>query len=277
MAKSKQAIKSRIRSIKATQKITGAMELVAVSKMKRQQNLWDGNSAYAKQLSDIVKDILRNSNSVENQYLIKQEDTHPLTVVFCSDVGLCGSFNMNILKFLLEKVKSGEEVLIIGSKIASQILKAGYQGNKEVIHSDSLNYAETTKIMDGLLKRYLKKEITSIQVIYTKYINSMSFVPTFEKLLPVDSVEKGSTQEIIYEPSANAILNDIVPMYVRSTFYSMWLHSTLSEQTSRRMAMDTANDNAEELIESLTLQFNQARQAAITQEITEIVSAADAV
>lgn len=277
MAVSKQAIKGRIKSISATRKITGAMELIAISKVKRQRTLMENNAEYASSLKQIVTDLLNNSKNIDNPYLYKEEDTHPVTIVFCSDIGLCGGYNINMLKAVSDNLSTKEEILFIGKRNRSQLIQSGYSLQEEIYECDSLNYEKLSQFTETLLQRYLNHEITSIKVFYTRFVNSMNYEPTLTTLLPMEYETKEEKEtEIIYEPDANVILNDLVPLYVKSQLYTAWLQTTTSEQSSRRMAMDQANDNAEELIEQLTLQFNQARQASITQEITEIVSGADA-
>lgn len=285
MAQGKQALKSRIRSIQATKKITNAMELIATTKLQRQKNLMENNREYATYLSDTVRQILADNAGVDNKYLKYVEDTHPLTILFTSDMGLCGGYNSNELKFLSEVVENKENpIIVIGSKGLPWLRAKGFHIENEYIASDNLEYLELTKIITSVLERFVNKEITSIRIVYTKFANSVSFVPAVAKLLPItkEDMEKSSSTkedpyvETLFEPSPDAILNDLIPMYVKSLFYSYYLETKTSEQASRRMAMENATDNAEELIGTLTLKFNQARQAAITQEITEIVGGADA-
>ena len=173
--------------------------------------------------------------------------------------------------------------MVIGSKGLPWLKARNFNIENELISSDTVSYLDLARIMTSVLNRYVAKEITSIRIVYTKFANSVSFVPNHVQLLPVtrESLGKkeettGYVMETLFEPSADAILNDLIPMYVKSLFYSYYLETKTSEQASRRMAMETATDNASELIDTLTLKFNQARQAAITQEITEIVGGANA-
>lgn len=284
MAQGKQALKSRIRSIQATKKITNAMELIATTKLQKQKNLMENNREYATHLRNTVCQILADNDNVENKYLKHVEDTHPLVILFTSDMGLCGGYNSNELKFLSEVIENKEiPLVVIGTKGLPWLKTKGYHVENEYISSDNLSYMELSKIITGVLERYVNKEITSIRIVYTKFVNSVSFVPTQAKLLPItkedmksENSSTGPYVETLFEPNPDAILNDLIPMYVKSLFYSYYLETKTSEQASRRMAMENATDNAEELIETLTLKYNQARQAAITQEITEIVGGADA-
>ena len=149
--------------------------------------------------------------------------------------------------------------------------------------SDDLSFLEVSNVVNEALSMYIADEITSINILYTKFVNSVSFEPSIIKILPVvksDVLQQAEESSVfvdtIFEPSGAAILNQMIPMYVRSLSFSCWLETKTSEQASRRMAMESATDNAEEIIDKLVLQYNQSRQAAITQEISEIVAGADA-
>ena len=277
MAKTLQTIKSRIRSISATGKITGAMELVAISKLRRQRNLMEENQEYANSIAEIVRDILRNSAMIDNQYLVENEtDDKQVVIVFCSDLGLCGGYNVNMQNAVEEYLNKNQQLILIGSRIYPQLKAEGYNLNDEIIYSDETDYEYLSDLTDELLHKFVNKEITSIQILYTKFINTMTYQPSLVRILPVSHNSEEAEYEIIYEPDANTILDDLVPLYVRAFIYHCYLESVTSEQSSRRIAMENANDNAEKLIEELTLEYNQARQSNITQEITEIIAAAEA-
>ena len=281
MAQGKQALKSRIRSVQATKKITKAMELVSTSKLQKQKNMMEANREYASYLKDTVSQILADNQGVENVYLRKvTEDSNPFTILITSDLGLCGGYNSNELRFLAEEGNKNQQLYVLGSKGIPWLRNRNYKIVNELKYSDSVDYNELSKIMSEILARYAAGEITSINIVYTKFVNSVTFTPTKVKLLPVEKMEyqkkETSYVETIFEPSPSVILNDLIPMYVKSMFYSYYLETKTSEQASRRMAMENATDNATEIIDTLTLKYNQARQAAITQEITEIVGGADA-
>ena len=281
MAQGKQALKSRIRSVQATKKITKAMELVSTSKLQKQKNMMEANREYASYLKDTVSQILADNQGVENVYLRKvTEDSNPFTILITSDLGLCGGYNSNELRFLAEEGNKNQQLYVLGSKGIPWLRNRNYNIVNELKYSDGVDYNELSKIMGDVLARYAAGEITSINIVYTRFVNSVTFTPTKVKLLPVEKMEyqkkETSYVETIFEPSPSAILNDLIPMYVKSMFYSYYLETKTSEQASRRMAMENATDNATEIIDTLTLKYNQARQAAITQEITEIVGGADA-
>ena len=277
MAQNRQALKSRIRSTQATMKITSAMELMSNSKLQRQRSMMEKNREYSTTLLKTLHHILSESDQVENKYLLKNNSETVLTIVFSSDLGLCGGYNVNMLRYASTLMKKEDPIIVIGAKGRSWLSSRGYNVVNEYIDSDAFDYVDASDIIDKALQQVLSKEIGKIQVVYTYFKNTVTFEPRLEVLFPV---EKGqgkleSKQEILFEPNADEILNTLIPMALKSTLYSLWMETKTSEQASRRLAMENATDNAEELKEKLVLQFNQARQAAITQEITEIVAGAD--
>ena len=277
MAQNRQALKSRIRSTQATMRITSVMEMMSNSKLQRQPSMMEKNRGYSTTLLKTLHHILSESDQVENKYLLKNDSETVLTIVFSSDLGLCGGYNVNMLRYATTFIKKEDPIIVIGSKGRSWLSSRGYNVVNEYIDSDAFDYVEASNMIDKALQQVLSKEIGKIQVVYTYFKNTVTFEPRLEVLFPV---EKGqgkleSKQEILFEPNADEILNTLIPMALKSTLYSLWMETKTSEQASRRLAMENATDNAEELKEKLVLQFNQARQAAITQEITEIVAGAD--
>ena len=283
MAQNKVALKRRIRSVRATKKITNAMELIATSKLQRQKQKMELNRVYANTLFQTFNRVLGNANVQDIPYLTQCEGK-TLTLVFVSDMGLCGGYNSNILSKIKEVIPNDEPVFIVGSKGRSWLRRNNYQLFGELETGDNLSYGHISKVADKIMDSYLSGEITGLQVLYTKFVNTMTFEPTLMTLLPIteeilpsiDPSEDVLNQDIIFEPDAVTLINQLVPMFIQSLLYSFWLESKTSEHAARRMAMDNATDNAEELIEELVLKYNQSRQSAITQEITEIVAGAEA-
>ncbi|NTW91161.1 MAG: ATP synthase F1 subunit gamma [Erysipelotrichaceae bacterium] len=283
MAQNKVALKRRIRSVRATKKITNAMELIATSKLQRQKQKMELNRVYANTLFQTFNRVLGNANIQEIPYLTQREGK-TLTLVYVSDMGLCGGYNSNILSKIKEVIPNDEPVFIVGSKGRSWLRRNNYQLFGELETGDNLSYGHISKVADKIMDAYLSGEITGLQVLYTKFVNTMTFEPTLMTLLPIteeilpniDPSEDVLNQDIIFEPDAVTLINQLVPMFIQSLLYSYWLESKTSEHAARRMAMDNATDNAEELIEELVLKYNQSRQSAITQEITEIVAGAEA-
>ncbi|MBQ4342488.1 MAG: ATP synthase F1 subunit gamma [Erysipelotrichaceae bacterium] len=277
MAQNRQALKSRIRSTQATMKITSAMELMSNSKLQRQRSMMEKNREYSTTLLNTMHHILSESDQVENKYLQKNNSETVLTIVFSSDLGLCGGYNVNMLRYAASYMRKEDPVIVIGTKGRSWLSSRGYNVVNEYIDSDAFDVVDASRIIEKALQQVLAKEIGKIQVVYTYFKNTVTFEPRLEVLFPVEKKAKKleCRQEILFEPNANEILNTLIPMTLKSSLYSLWMETKTSEQASRRLAMENATDNAEELKDKLVLQFNQARQAAITQEITEIVAGAD--
>lgn len=275
----KLAIKARIRSVDSTMKITKAMQLVATSKLKKQKTYMEENREYAFYLKEIVADILSSIDGSTHPYLTKNDANKPYTIVFTSDMGLCGGYNANVYRMIAQEIESDHPIVMIGSRGNGWISSKDYTLADKVIDLDDDDcYSDLTMIADHALELYRNQEISEIRILYTKFVNSVTFHPTITTLLPVEKEEREQkdTVETLFEPAGDQILNDLVPLYIRSLLYSYYLETKTSEQASRRMAMESATDNADELKETLELQFNQARQAAITQEITEIVGGVNA-
>ena len=277
MAASKLAIKSRMRSVDSTKKITKAMQLVAASKLKKQKQIMEQNKEYAFYLKETVQEILASIDVFSHPYLQKRQGNKMLTIVFTSDMGLCGGYNANFFRMIQSELSKDDPIIMIGSKGYNWINKRGYHVIDSQFDLEDDCYNELSMICDKVLDLYRKNEISGIQILYTSFINSISFETKISKLLPVEKVKRStSLKETIFEPDGEQILNSLIPLYVKSLLYSCFLETKTSEHATRRMAMESATDNAEELKATLELQYNQARQAAITQEITEIVGGANA-
>jgi ATP synthase, F1 gamma subunit len=276
MAQSMQNIKRRIRSIQSTMKITNAMELVATSKLQKEKTRMEHNKEYANCLYETMSKILASSDQFDNVFLRKPEVDKPLVIIVTSDTGLCGAYNTNILRFAEENLQGNEDLIVIGTKGINWARRNG----KEVMHVynsfEKVTFAQTSVIANIAMDLYRKEEISQIRVLYAEYVNSMDFDPTSLVILPVEETEKRLDKEILFEPNANSILDELIPMYVRNMLYSTIIRAKTSEYASRRLAMENATDNAEELTDELMLEYNQARQGAITQEITEIITGAEA-
>lgn len=273
MSGSQLAIKNRIRSIESTMKITKAMQLVAASKYQRQKERMSKNKEYAIELKELLDSILANIDNSDHPYLKKREDDHPCTIIYTSDMGLCGSFNANIFKLIENECSHDEDMIMLGTRGAGWIKNKDYHVIQTLIQLEDDCYSDIVSLAEQLLKKYLNGEITSIHVIYTEFKNPITFIPHKIKILPIEKKKKdGYKAETIFEPSEEEILERLIPMAVKSILYSYYLETKTSEQASRRTSMENASDNAQELKDTLTLQYNQARQAAITQEITEIVA-----
>ncbi|MBQ1809870.1 MAG: ATP synthase F1 subunit gamma [Erysipelotrichaceae bacterium] len=282
MAGNQQAIKSRIRSVKSTKKITKAMQMIANAKLTKQRKLMESNRFYSQKLQEMVDDILSADQPLKSKYLKDHHSDSAFTIFFCSDLGLCGGYNANITKFAKQNLKKEDPLLIIGTHGYQHFKREGYNiVNKTPISIDGMDDMTMREYIDDALDLYLKDEINKIQVCYTRFVNTMTFEPSMNVLLPYQEVEVDDEKtekilDIIFDPSINEVLDQLIVEMVHNVAYSLSLETKTAEQGSRRLAMETATDNAEELEEKLVLQFNQARQAAITQELTEIVGTANA-
>lgn len=281
-SESRQALRTRIKSVQSTRKITKAMEMIANAKLFRQRNKMENNRQYAQQLQDTVNQIVVENPYVESPYLINNKSEVKMTIVFCSDMGLCGGYNANISKYIKDNLSKEDPMYIVGTSLFHSLKDSGYNiVNEEEISSDKITFSKLKEIVNDGVQRYQNEEIGTLQLLYTRFVNTMTFKPDIDVLIPFefDSNQevKESHQETIFEPSPEAILNSLIPMMITNVTYSDWMESTTSEQGSRRVAMKTASDNADELIEDLQLSYNKARQTAITQEITEIIGGSSAV
>ena len=275
------ATKRRIKSVNSTKKITKAMELVSTSKLKRCRDAFDRNSVYTSETLDLVQEVLSNVKNVDNQYLVKKDIKSKLYIVITSNLGLCGGYNANVYSLVKDNVDLENDYLItLGSKGNSYFNKRGYN----IVHSineetTGLEQEASKQIALKALEMFTNDSVGEVHIIYTKFVNSLTFRAEDLKLLPVEVIEKevsGPTQELMIEPDANEVLNELLPFYFNSVIYGSLIESHVSEQASRRTAMENATDNAEEISGKLLIQYNKARQSAITQEITEVVAGANA-
>lgn len=281
MAQNRQAIQARIRSVDSTKKITKAMQLVASSKLNRQKQLMEENRVYASALQELMTLVL-SSIGDQSIYLHENEGKPSYVFVITSDMGLCGGYNSNVLKMLSQEVSKEDRIVMIGNRGVNWIRSRNYKCEQAFVDlNEDDDYLVLSTQMQNALELFIKKEISSIKILYTYFKNTLTFVPTLETILPIQkpesNVEKKSQAQMIFEPGKEEMLASVVPMILKSTLYSRYLESKTSEQASRRMAMENATDNAQQLRDDLEFAFNQARQAAITQEITEIVGGSNAI
>ena len=279
---SMQSLRARINSVKSTRKITKAMEMIANAKLFKQRNAMEANREYAQRLREVVSEIIVRNPGVDSPFLARNNSTMKVTIVFCSDMGLCGAYNMNIMRYVRANLTKEDPIILIGTSLFRMLKESGYKViNTEPVSSDGITPQEIRDITNTASSMYFAGEVGILQVIWTKFVNTMSFQPEVIQVLPcvIEDIqqEKGMHAETLFEPDADTILSEIVPMMISDTVYSAWMEATTSEQGSRRMAMKTATDNADELSSELLLEYNKARQAAITQETTEIVGGSAAV
>jgi len=282
MAENKQAIKARIKSINATMKITSAMKLIANAKLAKQRKAMEQNKEYASVLKETVQEIISTSPNTDNKYLEYKSSDQVLTIIFSSDLGLCGGYNINMMKLAQQNLVKSDPIILIGTKQRPWLENRGYNIINDSIGSDDITYLEMKKLIDTAINYYDSDDVSRIQVIYTEFVNTVTFEPRLISIIPSDVDDSVVQSEDIayveteFEPSADQILNYLIPMMIVNVTYSLWMETKTSEQGTRRIAMENATDNAQDLNDKLLLRYNKARQSAITQEITEIVSGADA-
>lgn len=282
MASNMQSIKRRIKSVESTKKITKAMQLVATSKLRKTRNQLDELKPYYSKVQETVAEILEsNKGMIDNPYLKENPDGRTVYIVITSSLGLCGGYNANVFKAIADVIKDNDLIYAIGSKGAGYLSHRHIEYNHSYIDlNTSMDFKEIVRLVGELTDMYKKQEICKIKIIYTQFVNNLTFTPKMMTLLPVDTSDfddiEVTKKYTLFEPSPNSVLNTLIPMYLQSVIYGYLVESVTSENASRRISMENATDNAQELIEDLLLKYNQARQTAITNEISEIVAGANA-
>lgn len=279
-----QEIKRRIKSVESTKKITKAMELVATSKLRKTRNQLEQSKPYYSEVAKTVAELLANcKGNNDSAYLKENKDvTKEAYIVIASSLGLCGGYNANVFKEIKDVIKADDYVYSIGSK-ATSYLKKNHQGITDTKFEDlntTFNFKDVTRLVTELTNMYCNQEISKIKIVYTEFINNLTFKPKIVTLLPIDADSfediELSKKETLFEPGPEEVLNSLIPMYLQAVIYGYIIESVTSENASRRTSMENATDNADELTEQLLLKYNQARQTAITNEISEIVAGANA-
>ena len=272
-------IKNRIRSLESTKQITKAMEMVAASKLRKAQAQVLSSRPYFAILRDTIQNIASGDREFNSPYLKESAGEKLLYIVIAGDRGLAGGYNSNILKLVLSEIKDKDAtVLPMGKKTAEyfrsrniKVLDTRHAQAAAVTLGDCFTTAKQ------VCKRFLDGEFDKVCIAYTNFVSVLSQTPATLQLLPLERKEKeksGVQTDTIYEPDSETVFTAIVPEYLGGVLYGALCESRASEQAARRTAMDSATKNAEEMIGDLSLKFNRARQAAITQEITEIIAGA---
>ena len=278
-------IKRRRDSIESTGQITKAMKLVSTVKLQKVKSRAEKTKPYSDLMYETVSNILAKSGNINHKFLKPGKSNKKAIIVITSNRGLAGGYNSNITKLIINSTIPKDDVYIyaIGSKGREVLERKGYDIRAD--YSDVINeplYTDAKQICDKLIDDYVKGEIGEIYLAYTSFKNTVVHVPKLIKLLPVDAeaVKEDSDADstpMNYEPNDEEALNLIIPKYVCSLVYGALIEAVASENGARMQAMDNATSNAEEMIEDLSLKFNRARQASITQELTEIISGANAI
>ncbi|MBS3797017.1 F0F1 ATP synthase subunit gamma [Pseudoalteromonas sp. BDTF-M6] len=280
-------IKSKIGSIKNTQKITSAMEMVAASKMKKAQDRVASSRPYAENLRKVIGHVANASLEYRHSYLEEREVKRVGYIVISTDRGLCGGLNSNEFKKVALEIKAWKEkgvsadFAVLGSKAAGFFQRFG---GSVLAKKSGLGDAPSVQDVIGpvkvMLDAYNEGKLDRLFVVYNKFVNTMKQEPTIDQLLPLpktESEELAHRWDYIYEPDPKALLETLMVRFVESQVYQGVVENAASEQAARMVAMKAATDNAGDLMDELQLVYNKARQAAITQEISEIVGGSAAV
>ncbi|BDG61764.1 ATP synthase F1 subunit gamma [Caldinitratiruptor microaerophilus] len=289
MAENKKAILRRRRAVEATRKITRAMKLVAAAKLRRAQERALAARPYARELARLLQHLVAAGAGAQNPLLTRRESPSPQVayVVITADRGLAGSYNVNVLRAAQAALRAEVRpvrLVTIGRKGRDFFTKRGLKPIREWVGiGEEARWPLAQEMVRELIDLYLKGEVDEVRIIYTEFINAVQQRPREIVLLPVTPPgaqppgdHEQAAVEYFYEPNAEHVLGQLVPRYVETVFFQTLLEAKASEHGARMTAMGNATDNATELIARLTLQYNRARQAAITKEIAEIVGGAEA-
>ncbi len=273
-------IKRRIVSVKKTQKITAALKLVAAAKFKKNQALIYKLRKYSEGLSILMANIIARTLDISSDFF-NAKDGKLIYVVISSDRGLCGGFNQNIFRNVMDTVPAGEDVFAVGNKAANYFKKSKYNlvGSFTGV-SEALSVEEIQPLVDKLIEFYVTGGYAKVVVIYNEFKSAIVQNIKSEELLPIEMsdfkhIEVTEVDEFVFEPSESSLIDELTKKYIYSKVQRYLLESGTAEQGSRMTAMESATDNAGDLIYRLTLLFNRARQSAITTELTEIVAGAE--
>lgn len=271
-------IKKRIKSVSGAYKVTSAMKLVSTVKLKQWRNKMLANKEYAQELNEVVDLLLMFSKNNESPYLNKNKANKNLYIIVSSTLGLCGSYNNNIFRVSDAKIKENDEAIILGEKGIAHYENGEFKILEGFSESYSLeNKALIEKMSDFIIDEYGKGTYQEIHIIYSEYKNSLVFLAKDYQLLPLNFESKvDNGYPPIMEPSSKELTETLIPFYIKTALFSKLLESEVCEQGARSNAMENATNNAKDLLDELQIEFNKARQTAITQEITEIVAAAKA-
>ncbi|MGH1362363.1 MAG: ATP synthase F1 subunit gamma [Calditrichia bacterium] len=276
-------IRGRIKGVKNTQQITKAMKMVAAAKMRRAQDRMLSARPYATKIKELIQNLAASVDNPDSPLLSVRPEEKMLLVVVAADKGLCGAFNSNVIKAAQQEVSKHSDkqvsLLCVGKKIHEFFSKRDYSVYKSHVQIfQTLDFTNAQTICNEVVDAFVGEEFDSVKLIYNEFKSVGSQQLVVSSLLPVnvDELEEVSSTEYLYEPGQVEILKALLPRYLNTQIWRALLESFASEQAARMIAMENATENANDLIRDLTLQFNKARQAAITTEILEIVGGAEA-
>lgn len=282
-------IRTKIASVRNTQKITKAMEMVAASKMRKTQERMSASRPYSDAIRKVISHIAKGSIDYKHPFLTEREVKKVGFIVVSTDRGLCGGLNINLFKTVLNELKTRKEkgvdsVLgLVGNKAVSFFQSMGVEVKAQVTGlGDAPAMEDLVGIVNGMINRYRDGEVDEVYIVFNRFVNTMSQKPTVQQLLPLpeledDNLETKGSWDYIYEPNSKVLLDSLLVRYLESQVYQAIVDNLASEQAARMVAMKAATDNAGNLINELQLVYNKARQASITNELNEIVAGAAAI
>jgi F-type H+-transporting ATPase subunit gamma len=278
-------IRTRIASVKSTQQITKAMKMVAAAKLRKAQEKILATRPYAQKLKDVVGHLMARVENSRHPMLVTRPAEKILLVIVTSDRGLCGAYNANIIRHAVTHIKSYTDkevsIFVVGKKGLEYFSRRDYNiFNKKINFFNQLYFQDAVEIVMNLVEAYSKNHFDRIEILYNEFKSALRQDITLEQFLPFmpdeEMMQSASQVDYLYEPGKDDILKMIIPKKLNIQMWKVLLESSTSEQGARMTAMESATDNAEDLIGELTLHYNRARQAAITKEISEIVGGAEA-
>lgn len=284
-AESMQDIKRRIKSVTSTEHITNAMKLVSAGKLRKAKAIFEKTNENSHYITHTIAEIFNSSQDIPQEYLLgNREIKTTCYIVVTSCRGLCGGFNSNILKEAQREIDADWEepvIFAIGTKAKEYFEKRDYKIYDDYLAPpENISFLETREMSRPIIEMYNRGEIDEVVLIYTSFISSMEQEVRNVTLLPFE-IERDpeimrNAKPVEYEPSVEAVFNYLIPKYVEMMIYAAVVESATCEHAARRMAMENATDNAREMLDKLSLNYNRARQAAITDEIIEIVAGSEA-
>ena len=276
-------IRDRIKSVKSIQQVTKAMKLVAAAKMRKAQERMEQARPYEENLANMISSLISNIDESSSTLFQSKKSKRELLIVVTSDRGMAGAFNANIIRKAEERVvllgKENIDLFFIGKKGSDHFKSRGY----DIVDSyndfwNDLNFADAMKFSSDVINKFLESDIGKVNVVYNWFRNVAVQEARLETFLPIAFENKSnfSNDDQLFEPSKKMIVKSLIPRHLNFQIWKYLLESYASEQAARMVAMDNATENGQELIKDLTLDFNKARQAAITKEMLEIVGGAEA-
>ena len=272
-------IKKRIKSIQNTKKVTHAMELVAAAKMRKAQTAATSSRPYSQTLHQVLRTVKTKSHKKSHPLLLENKTSKQLIIVVSADRGLAGGLNINIFREILRMEIKDAEFITVGKKASEFVVKTGNSLTASY-KSDEKGTIELARELSKMsIDAYVKKEVSKVTIIYQHYQSTIKQVPTWSQLLPIDIThseqeeKNGLTTDLLFEPNADQIMETILAHHVLTQIYQVLLEAKASEHSARMVAMKNATEAAGDLVEDLTLTYNQARQEAITKELLDIITA----